>query len=117
MVSLEARVLLAEHVFHCGGDYTEEVKQKFAEMIPEPHVIHRKTVRKFIDNFGENGSVADEPRSCRPRVSTEVKVLNISERLTQNPKKSIRKLSQQAGVLHPSSQTALQKELHLYPYR
>jgi hypothetical protein len=31
------RVFLVEHVFRCGGQYTKEVQQKFAEMFPESH--------------------------------------------------------------------------------
>jgi hypothetical protein len=55
VLSIEARVFLAEQVFHCGGEYTEEVKQQFAEMYPESHVPHRKTVWQLIGKFRETG--------------------------------------------------------------
>jgi hypothetical protein len=85
---------LVEHVFRCGGEYTEEVKQKFAEMFPLSHVPRRNTVQQMADKFMENGSVADELRSDKPRELTEDKVLDISDRMMQSPKKSVLKLSQ-----------------------
>jgi hypothetical protein len=46
-----AQVLLVERVFRCGGEYTEEAKQKFAEMFPESYVPHRNTVCQLIENL------------------------------------------------------------------
>jgi hypothetical protein len=92
VLSLEARVFLVEHVFRCGGEYTEEVKQKFAEMFSESHEPHHNTLRQFIDAFMETGPIADAQRSGRPRVLTENKVLGTSDRIKQSPKTSIRKL-------------------------
>jgi hypothetical protein len=59
VLSLEAKVFSVEHVFQCGGEYTEEVKQKFAEVFPESHVPHCNTVWLLTDKFRENGSTAD----------------------------------------------------------
>jgi transposase len=84
-------------MFHCGGEYTEQVRQKSAEIFSESHVPHHNTVRQLIDKFQESGSV-DTPRSSRPQVLTEGKMLDISECTMQSPKMSICKLSQQAGV-------------------
>jgi hypothetical protein len=38
MVSLEAQVFLVEHVFHCQGEYTEDVKQTSVVMFSICHV-------------------------------------------------------------------------------
>ena len=43
--------------------------------------------------------------------------MDISDSMLQSPKKSIRKLSQQAGVSYGTAQTALKKRLHLHPYK
>jgi hypothetical protein len=34
LLSLGTRVFLVDHVFRCGGEYAEEVKQKIVEMCP-----------------------------------------------------------------------------------
>jgi hypothetical protein len=85
MLSFEARVLLVQQVFHCGGEYTEVDNQKFTEMFAESNVPHRNTVRQLI----ETGSVSDELKSGRPRVLTEDKALDISGHIIQSPKMSI----------------------------
>jgi hypothetical protein len=61
--------------------------------------------------------VCDATRSGRPSILTEKKLLDISDRMLQNLKKSIRKLSQQVGVLHGTAHTALKKCLRLHPYK
>jgi hypothetical protein len=78
----------------------ERVKKELAEIFPKSHVPHGATVRQLIDKFGATGSVADAQRSGRPQVLTEDKALDIHDRIMQSPKKSIRKLSQQASHIH-----------------
>jgi hypothetical protein len=112
MLAIEARVFLWNMC--CGGDYTEE---KFVKMSPTCHVPHRNTVRPLIDKFRETGSVADTPRSGSPRVLTEDKILYSSDRIMQSTRKSICKLSQQAGDSYSSTQRALKNQLHLHPYK
>jgi hypothetical protein len=81
LLSLEATVFMVEHVFRCGGECTEEVKQNFVEMFPESRVPRRKTVRQMIEKFRESGSVAVTLRSLKPRD----KVQSVSDRITQSP--------------------------------
>jgi hypothetical protein len=64
VLSLEAQVLMVEHTFICGGEHTEEVKQKFAEMFPESQAPHHHTVQQKICKFRETISVADMLRSA-----------------------------------------------------
>jgi hypothetical protein len=75
-----------EHIFHCGGEYTEVVKQKFAEMYPKSHVPHRNTVQQSINKFRETESVAGTLRSGRPTVLIQDKVLNISDHVMKGLK-------------------------------
>jgi hypothetical protein len=107
-------VIWVELVFRCGGEYTEEIKENFGEMFPESRVIHRNVVRQLIDKFRETESVAEASRSGRPRVLTEDKVLDTSERKMQSSKKSIRKQSQKAGVSFSSTQRALEGQVRLH---
>jgi hypothetical protein len=61
--------------------------------------------------------MCDTTRSGRPSILTEKKGLDISDRMLQSPKKSIRKLSQQVGVSCGMAHTALKKCLRLHPYK
>jgi hypothetical protein len=93
-------VITSKHVFCCGGKRTEEVKQKFAAIFFEPHEPHRNMVRWLSDGFRETGQVADAPRSGRSLVLSEDKVVNISVRITQSPKRfSLQLLSGQHLII------------------
>jgi len=80
-------------------------------------VPHRNEMWQSIQKFKETSSMCDTTRSGRPSVLTEKKVLDISDRMLQSPKKSIRKLSQQVGVSYGMAHTALKKHLCLHPYK
>jgi hypothetical protein len=71
----------------------------------------------LIQKFRETGSVCDATRSGRPSILTEKKLLDISDRMLQSPKMSIRKLSQEVGVSYGMAHTALKKCLRLHPYK
>jgi transposase len=71
-------------------------------------------VRQLIQKFKETGSVCDAARSGRPSILTEEKVLDISDRRLQSPKKYIKKLSQQVGVSYGTVHTAIKKSAYAY---
>jgi hypothetical protein len=65
------------------------------------HTTLHSIVWQLIDKFRETGSVADTPRSGRPRVLTEDKVLDISYHIMQSPKCPFANChSKQASYIH-----------------
>jgi hypothetical protein len=112
VLSVEDRMFLVEHVFRCGGEYTQDVQQ-FQAQFPETKVPHCNAVRQLIQKFKETGFVCDATRSGMPSILTEKKVLDMSDRMLQSLKKSTKKLSQQVGTAH----TAFKKRLRLHPYK
>jgi transposase len=72
-------------------------------------VPHRNELLQLIQRFQETGSVCDATISGRPSILTEKKLLDISDRMFQSPKKSIRKLSHQVGVSYGTAHAALKK--------
>jgi len=80
-------------------------------------VPHHNAVRQLSQKFKETSSVCDATRSGRPSILTEKKVLDISDRMLQSPKKSIRIISQQVGVSYGMAHTALKKRPSLHPYK
>jgi transposase len=117
VLSVEERTFLVECLFRCGGEYTQDVQQRFLAHFAETKVPHCNAVRQLIQKFKETGSVCDATRSGRPSILTEKKVLDISDCMLQSPKKSIRKLSQQVGVSYGTAHTTLKKRLCLHPYK
>jgi transposase len=117
VLSVEQRTFLLEHVFRCGGEYTQDVQQQFQAQFPETKVPHCNAVRQLIQKFQETGSVCDATISGRPSILTEKKLLDISDRMPQSPKKSIRKLSQQVGGSYGMAHTALKKCSRLHSYK
>jgi hypothetical protein len=49
VASVETRASMVEYVYHCGDEYTEEVKQKSVEMFTESQVPHRNTCNWQIE--------------------------------------------------------------------
>jgi len=90
VVTVEERMFLVEHVFRCGAEYIQYVQQRFQAQFPETKVPHRNAVLQLIKKFKDTSSVCDATRSGRPSILTEKKPLDISDRMLQSPKKSIR---------------------------
>ena len=107
MLAVEEHMFLVERVFRHGGEYTQGVQQRFQAQFLETKVPHCNAVWQLIQKFKASGSVCDVTRSGRPSILTEKKVLDISDRVLQSPKKSIRKLSQQVDVSYGMAHTAL----------
>jgi len=63
-----------EHVFWCGGEYTQDVQQQFQVQFPETKVSHRNAVRQLIQKFKKTGSVCDATRSGRPSILIKERV-------------------------------------------
>lgn len=117
MLTIEQRTFLVEYVYRAGNKYTATVKLKFSEAFPNTVPPNRDTVRDLLRKFHDTGSVADAPRSGRPSVLSEEKLLNISDRLLRSPSKSIRKLAQETGVSLGCAHKAVKKKLHFFPYK
>ena len=99
MLSLQCRIFLIEEIFKNSGEYSQNVQQAFIHKFPTGPVPHRNTVRRLIRKFRDTGSLADASRPGRPKVLTEEKVIEIAAKVEASPKKSIRRLSQQADML------------------
>ncbi|KAJ4449685.1 hypothetical protein ANN_01089 [Periplaneta americana] len=50
-------------------------------------------------------------------VLTEVKILDISDRMVKSQTKSLRKLAQQTNISYTTAHKAVKQELNLYPYK
>ena len=68
-----------EHMFRCGGEYTQDVQQRFQAQFLETKLLHCNAVQQLIQKFKKTGSVCDATRSGRPSILTEKKVLDISD--------------------------------------
>lgn len=90
-------VYFFKHMFRCGVEYIGYVKQMFIEKFLETDVPHRGAIRKMISKYRETGSVKDTKPS-RPQILIEDKLLDISNRIAQSPKKSAERMVQQTSV-------------------
>jgi hypothetical protein len=48
VLSVEERTFLVEHVFRCGGEYTQDVQQRFQAQFPETKAPHSAAVDSEI---------------------------------------------------------------------
>jgi transposase len=59
-------------------------------------------IQRLVERFRETGSTGEKRRSGRPSVLSNDILDDISARLLQPPRKSLRKLSQQTGMTYGS---------------
>lgn len=89
----------------------------FAEKFPDKSKIPISTLKRLIDKFKENGDVKDLPKKGRPKSAiTEDSIISCLSLVEVNPKISIRKLSQECGISHPSVSRILKKHKY-FPYK
>lgn len=112
--SKDERVFIIESYFAYKS--YERVKDEFRLKFPNSAVPNNTTITRLINKFRETGSVQDRKSTGRPSVLTEQVLDNVKQRLTTSPRKSLRKLSVQAG-LSLSSTFRATKKLNLRPYR
>ena len=111
--SKDERVFIIESYFAYKS--YKRVKDKFRLKFPNSAVPNNTTITRLINKFRETGSVQDRKSTGRPSVLTEQVLDNVKQRLTASPRKSLRKLSVQAG-LSLSSTFRATKKLNLRPF-
>ena len=84
---------------------------------PDIHIafhLFAKHCTHSVKRFRETGSIEQKKSTRRlASVVTEQAVHNVEERMQHSPNKSIRRLSQQTGVLRKSSNNLKKKKLHM----
>jgi transposase len=79
-------------------------------------VPNKSTIQRLVERFRETGSIGEKHHSGHPSVLGNDSLEDIRAHLLQSPRKSLRKLSQQAGMTYGSVQMAT-RCLKLHPYR
>jgi transposase len=100
-----------------AGATHRSVAEDFNRQNPRRLPIDKSSVGRLINRFKETGSVADRPRSGRPKSATDpTSTAVVLATLTNSPKKSTRKLSQETGVSQRSVLRILHRH-HFHPYK
>ncbi len=123
----EQRIFAIESYFRNGskvnGNWIYSMQDcflEFQEKFPAALVEYKSfydTVTTSIHNFREIGSINRKKGSGRPLRRTEGLVNNVREVVEEQPKISIRRLSQQVNSNYTTCQRVLKKDLNCYPYR
>jgi hypothetical protein len=93
----------------------ERVRTAWVEAFNTPPPT-RLTIYRIRDKFDAMGSVANAPKSGRPRTSmTEENEMRVSMTFVNNPKKSKRRAAQELS-LPRTSLRCLMRKLNLKPY-
>lgn len=92
----------------------------FLDQYPEmacPYANFVDNLDRCVNNFRESGCITAKPRSGRPSIRSAETVNVANDIMEDDPKTSVRRLSQQIGVSVGTSHALLKKDLKLYPYR
>lgn len=74
------------------------------------------SLRGWLQEFQERGTVGHRPRSGRPRISDE-DVARIEQAFQENPKQSLRGASAALGIPFSTIRKVLRENLKMFPYR
>nr|XP_008198792.1 PREDICTED: uncharacterized protein LOC103314449 [Tribolium castaneum] len=94
--------------------------EEFREAFPEVVIVYeefKNTLHRNVNLFRGTASTSRKEGSGRPTERTEEVIHATQEILEQDPKTSIRHLSQQVELSVGTCHKLLRKDLHVYPYR
>nr|XP_015833260.1 PREDICTED: uncharacterized protein LOC107397488 [Tribolium castaneum] len=94
--------------------------EEFREAFPEVVIVYeefKNTLHRNVNLFRGTASTSRKEGSGRPTERTEEVIHATQEILEQDPKTSIRHLSQQVELSVGTCHELLRKDLHVYPYR
>lgn len=97
-------------------DCLEEFRAEFPAVAVD-YDRFRTTLNHCVRLFRETGSICRKDGSGRPRQRTAEAIENVRQVIEDNPRTSIRSLSQQTQLSYGTCQAILKKDLHLHPYR
>jgi transposase len=75
------------------------MQNAFRNSFPDSVVSNKSTIQRLVERFRETGNTGEKRRSGRPSVLSNDSLEDIRARLFQSPRKSLRKLSQQTGLI------------------
>ncbi|XP_049766567.1 uncharacterized protein LOC126099981 [Schistocerca cancellata] len=79
---------------------------------------NRNAVQNLITKFRKTGSFDNAPKSGRPSTSkSKEKVVEVQDMMLKSPKKSVRRLAQQADVSVGPAHKIRRKSLSMYMYK
>jgi transposase len=85
-----------------------------------PHILppHNSTISRLLEKFRVTGSVANNYKVPHtPSVITEEKLVEIQGDLLEDPRLSLRRLSQQCDIGYGTAQRTVKNHLKLKPYK
>lgn len=92
----------------------------FREHFPDLAVLEQDfymCLAHSVGVFRETGSVTHKKGAGRPSIRTEELIIDVRNRMEQDPTKSLRHLSQEIGVSYETCRTVLKKNLNMHPYK
>ena len=99
---------------------TVVTQRVFCREVPGRKTPCRKTIKKIVEKFRNTGSVVNENKGHSGwyvAVRTRANVQTVRKHLQQSPRKSIRRLSQEADISRTTVQRIIHNDLKLFPYK
>jgi transposase len=101
---------------HVKYGSARKCRRKFVHKFCDERVPSRKTIHNLVNKLRTTGLLIVKKQNHKRRLLTEEKLDDIGARFEHTPRKSLKRLAQEAGVSEYSTRTAKQL-LKLRPYR
>ena len=105
---IQQRTFIVETYIKCKS--IKQTKQQFSIKYSNIKNPSKGTILKLAKFFSKTGSVVDASRSGRPSL-VEQRINSINEKIIENPRTSLRKISQQTTIPLGSAHNIVRKEL------
>ena len=94
----------------------DSFREHFPAVAILPHNFYA-CLTNCVEVFRETGSVTHKKGAGRPRVRTEEVVNDVRQRMEEEPRKPLKRLSQEIGFSYGTCQTIVKKDLNMHPYK
>ena len=94
----------------------DSFREHFPAVAILPHNFYA-CLTNCVEVFHETGSVTHKKGAGRPRVRTEEVVNDVRQRMEEEPRKPLKRLSQEIGFSYGTCQTIVKKDLNMHPYK
>jgi transposase len=93
---------------------TEKTQAEIVQLLG----VHKGTVSKTIKRYQELGTLADRPRSGRPRTARTPEAIRlVQQRVRRNPRRKMRKIARETGINREAVRRIAKYDLKLRPFK
>ena len=116
-LSDDVKVLLVKWYYQ-NNDSVVKVQRTYKKHFGVKRAPTRTTIKRVIEKFEKEGSIKESGHTGAPKsVRNTENIQRLREKLSENPRKSVRRLSQELDINRESVRRILKDDLKAFPFK